>query len=121
MHPINMLIMFSLTMAALVTVWMCYDFYRTLAMRSALVHSLAHDLEFIRESPYIWECDWRSQCDDQRFKKLRGIIRRHIEQLGFARPAAVLAPLDQADLRHRYRYVRSLVRAVEKRHQLQPQ
>ncbi|MTV41364.1 hypothetical protein [Duganella radicis] len=121
MHAISLMIMVSLALGAAVFFWSVYDFCRTLSMRSALVQSLAGDLEFVRDASYIWECDWRNQCDDWQFKKLRAIIRQHIDQLKFAHPAAVLSPLDQADLLFRYRYVRSLVREVEKRVQPQPQ
>ena len=113
MQILSVLMMMSLIVGALGVVWACYDLYRKLAMRSALVRSLATDPEFVHDAPHVWECDWRDQCDDERFKRLRAIIRNHIQLLHLPWPADVLWPLDQPHLMNRYRYVRSLVREVE--------
>jgi hypothetical protein len=96
-------------------IWAVYDLYMTFFMYSRLVQSLAQDPEFLHRAPHVWECDWQDQCEDEQFKRLRTIIRDHIDGLRFRNPKQILWPLNQAHLINRFRYVRGLARAAEKR------
>jgi hypothetical protein len=121
MHPINLLLYLSLVIGTAMVIWSCYDLYFKLLMRRALIKSLACDPEFLTGAPHVWTTAWEEQFADEKFQRLRAIIRMHIDQLAFRRPRALLQPLNQAHLVNRLRYVQGLVYAVEKRQQHQPQ
>lgn len=114
MHTINVLLYFVLVIGAATVIWSCYDLYAKLAMRRTLIRSLASDPEFLKGSSHVWGVTWEEQYVDEKFEKLRTIIRAHVDQLAFRRPKVFLQPLNQAHLVNRLRYVQGLVYAVQR-------
>lgn len=115
MHAINFLMIASLVVGGIVVIWSIYDLYIKLRMYSSLIRSLADDPEFVQGTPHIWKTEWEDQCADEEFNRLRAIIRKHIETLGFRRSQVLLEPLSQAHLINRLRYIQGLAYDVEKR------
>lgn len=118
MHAINFLMIASLVIGGVVVMWSIYDLYIKLHMYSTLIRSLADDPEFVQGTSHIWETEWENQCADEEFNRLRAIIRKHIEKLGFRRPQVLIEPLTQAHLINRLRYIQGLACDVEKHVQL---